>query len=627
MNSEPELNIEITNFDDHFSNFKLIIESLGDYLKKNCHEEKLTPQAANLTANFDAKQIIDGNEKLLINFIKLLLCISSLSSTKDKHLTKVSFLEAQTQNAYFSSVDHFLSLENNENDDKQNNSFDINNFDNLNLSESLVNDIKNLKNTIIPDKKEEGQEDLPKLTLGSSAFGINNPVNFDDNPFENDAQSKYFGKLLEIHKSNINNNKNLEPIKVEKKIYINPTNDLPELGKNPFDNIDNKNNLDKQNLQNIISDKPQAVIVEKKTYCNIVKLGQEGDKDGKITSITNMNNNNTNTNLSQVNEIALFLSGGDFLHKKINILEETLMKNSEMYNYVIDKYEKDLKILKEELENLKIKHKEEIDKLTKEKDEYINQVNDLSSLKNDNRNEIDKIKNELNSEKMKYNELLNIKINLEKEKNENNNFNNAQIEQKDKEILDLKKNIDELNRRLNKADIENSELKKTVEELRKQKEKEMNDYQKQIKDVTFLKDQEISMLNDKIKSEQNNINDKSLLLEKNFENYKINANKIHNDLMEQNNMLKSQVEEIPILREEVEKYKKLYENIDNENAKLHSDSMNFQDRLEMGGKLNMELKHKIEILEKKLNSDPYFAKEIMSRTLYNFALRIMNDNN
>ena len=627
MNSEPELNIEITNFNDHFSNFKLIIESLGDYLKKNCHEEKLTPQAANLTANFDAKQIIDGNQKQLINFIKLLLCISSLSSTKDKHLTKVSFLEAQTQNTYFSSVDYFLSLENNENNDKQNNSFDINNFDNLNLSESLVNDIKNLKNTIIPDKKEEGQEDLPKLTLGSSAFGINNPVNFDDNPFENDAQSQYFGKLLDMHKNNINNNNNLEPIKVEKKIYINPTNKIPELGKNPFDNIDNKNNLDKQNLQDIISDKPQAVIVEKKTYCNIVKLGQEGDKDGKITSIASMNSNNTNTNLSQVNEITLFLSGGDFLHKKINILEETLMKNSEMYNYVIDKYEKDLKILKEELENLKIKHKEEIDKLTKEKDEYINQVNDLSSLKNDNRNEIDKIKSELNSEKMKYNELLNIKINLEKEKNENNNFNNAQIEQKDKEILDLKKNIDELNRRFNKADIENNELKKTVEELRKQKEKEMNDYQKQIKDVTFLKDQEISMLNDKIKSEQNNINDKSLLLEKNFENYKINANKIHNDLMEQNNMLKSQVEEIPFLREEVEKYKKLYENIDNENAKLHSDNINFQDRLEMGGKLNLELKHKIEILEKKLNSDPYFAKEIMSRTLYNFAMRIMDENN
>ena len=569
------------------------------------------------------KQIINGNEKLLINFIKLLLCISSLSSTKDKHLTKVSFLEAQTQNAYFSSVDYFLSLENNENNDKQNNSFDINNFDNLNLSESLVNDIKNLKNTIIIENKEGTQEKAPKPSMGPSSFAINNTINLDDNPFENDAQSQYFGKLMDIHKNNINNN-NLKPIKVEKKIYMNPTNEISELGDNPFDNLDNKNNTDKQDIQNIISDKPQAVIVEKKTFCNIVKIGQEAGKDGK----TIVNKTNTNiSNISPVNEITLFLSGGDFLHKKINILEETLMKNSEMYNYVIDKYEKDLKILKEELENLKNKHKEEIEKLTKEKEEYMTQVNDLSSLKNDNQSEIDKIKNELSSEKIKYNELLNIKINLEKEKNENNNLNITRIEQKDNEILDLKKNIDELNRQLNKKEIENTELKKNVDELKKQKEKEQNDFQKQIKDITFLKDQEISMLNDKIKNEQNNINDKSILLEKNFENYKINSNKIHNDLMEQNNVLKKQVDEIPFLKEKIEKYKKLYEAIDNENAKLHSDSINLQDRLEMGGKLNIELKHKIEILERKLNSDPYFAKEIMSRTLYGFALRIMNENN
>ena len=106
----------------------------------------------------------------MINFMKLLLCISSLSSIKDKHLTKVSFLEAQTQNAYFSSVDYFLSLENNQNNnnDNQNNIFDINNFDNLNLSESLVNDIKNIKNAI-PEKKEGGEGDKLKLP-----FGINN---------------------------------------------------------------------------------------------------------------------------------------------------------------------------------------------------------------------------------------------------------------------------------------------------------------------------------------------------------------------------------------------------------------------------------------------------------------------
>ena len=551
--------------------------------------------------------------------MKLLLCISSLSSIKDKHLTKVSFLEAQTQNVYFSSVDYFLSLENNQNNnnDNQNNIFDINNFDNLNLSESLVNDIKNIKNAI-PEKKEGGEGDKLKLP-----FGINNDINLDDNPFDNNIQSQYFGKISDMHKLKnenkeknnlnnletlkeklINNNNNLEPIKVEKKMYINPSNDLSDIGKNPFEDMNNKNNTYNQNIS---SDQQTAVFVEKKTYCNIVKIGQDGgviNNDTKTANFTNTNNNTTNntSNISQGNEISFFLSGGDFLKKKIEILDETIIKNSEMYNYVIDKYEKDLKILKEELENLKIKHKEEIDKLTKERDDYLNQVNDLSTLKNDNQNEIEKIKNE-------------------------NNLNSNLIEQKDNEIFDLKKNIDEVNRQLNKKDIENIELNKNIEELKKQKEKEMLDFQKQIKDITFLKDQEISMLNDKIKSEQNNSNDKSLLLEQNFENYKINSNKIQNELMEQNNLLKKQVNEIPFLRDEIEKYKKLYENIDNENAKLHSESIDFQDRLEMGGKLNMELKQKIEILEKKLKSDPYFAREIMSRTLYNFALNLMTEKN
>ena len=55
--------------------------------------------------------------------------------------------------------------------------------------------------------------------------------------------------------------------------------------------------------------------------------------------------------------------------------------------------------------------------------------------------------------------------------------------------------------------------------------------------------------------------------------------------------------------------------------------MDYQDRLEVGGKINQELNQKIEVLERKLNSDPYFAKEIMSKTLYNFAVRIMAEGN
>ena len=135
------------------------------------------------------------------------------------------------------------------------------------------------------------------------------------------------------------------------------------------------------------------------------------------------------------------------------------------------------------------------------------------------------------------------------------------------------------------------------------------------------------MLNNKIKNEQISQNDKTLLLEKDFEEYKINSNKMNNELMNQNNELKKQINEIPLLKQEREKYKNLYETIDNENAKMHNEMMNYQDKFEMGRKLNEDLNRKISDLERKLNSDPYFAKEIMSKTLYSFATRIMMDNN
>ena len=275
--------------------------------------------------------------------------ISSLSSKKDEYLTKVSFLEAQTQNEYFSSVESFISIDNNNN---QNPTFDFNNIDNLNLSESLMNNLKSLNiNTSIQiqkdknfekqlEKKDIQEGETVKLTLGSSTFPINNQINCDDNPFENNVHSTFFAKkpdnknkneefksdqkkgifLNEIKTEILNNN--LKPIKVEKKIYTNEDED------NPFRN----DNDDKNN--------PQKVIVETKTYCNIVKIGKEiaGKENIKIDNI----------NFVPINEISFFLGGGDFLKRKINILEEILMKNSEMNNYVINKYEKDSKILKDE---------------------------------------------------------------------------------------------------------------------------------------------------------------------------------------------------------------------------------------------------------------------------------------
>ena len=79
---------------------------------------------------------------------------------------------------------------------------------------------------------------------------------------------------------------------------------------------------------------------------------------------------NKNINLSnerniQVNEISFFLSGGDFLHKKIDILDETIIKNSEMYNNILDKTEKQMAELKQskiDLEDANSKKDLEIDK-------------------------------------------------------------------------------------------------------------------------------------------------------------------------------------------------------------------------------------------------------------------------
>ena len=683
------------NYDDHVSNFKYIIENLETYLKNNCQEEKLTP-FAKLTDSFDINKIIEGDNETLINFAKLLLCISSLSSIKDKHLSNISPLKADIQNEYFSSLELFLQIENNE---KQIATFDLNILEDLNLSESLMNDLKDLKNETIEKEKnseqnnneENNKDEKIALTLGSSTFGINNKIENEDVNDDYDSNSKAI--ILDKNSNIINNEKenekkdekkdekdseqnlkfeqinvdinsipkellnvnNLKPIKESLNVYINTPQETTEpesnqINSNIFSNSDTNNNpfIDPDINKNPFADDPstskilenpyksttktEKVIVETKTYCNLVKIGKDG-----IPITTNINpdpNTNININNIPINQISFFLHGGDLLKKKIDILEETILKNSEMYNYASNKYETqikdkeaEIKNLKNIIENLKNEHKNELENINKEKDNYLNQVSDLSSLKNNNQSEIEKIKNELDNERKKYEDLLNIKNKLENENNENKNMNNIQNTQKDKEISDLKLKLDEINRKFNKLDIENIQLKKNIEELKQQKEKEFSEQQKQLKDISSLKDQEISMLNDKIKILQSNQNDKNMLLEKNFEEYKINSTKMNNDLMNQNNELKMQISEIPTLKQEIEKYKNLYENIDNENAKMHAEMINLQDRLQMGGKLNNDLNQKIRVLETKLKSEPYFAKEIMSKALFEFANKIMREKN
>ena len=61
-----------------------------------------------------------------------------------------------------------------------------------------------------------------------------------------------------------------------------------------------------------------------------------------------------NEGIVQISEISFFLSGSNFLHRKIDYLDETIIKNSEMYNSILDKKEKEMAFLKQsnlDLEN------------------------------------------------------------------------------------------------------------------------------------------------------------------------------------------------------------------------------------------------------------------------------------
>ena len=135
------------------------------------------------------------------------------------------------------------------------------------------------------------------------------------------------------------------------------------------------------------------------------------------------------------------------------------------------------------------------------------------------------------------------------------------------------------------------------------------------------------MLNNKIKAEQNNNNEKNTILEQDFEKYKITSSKMNQELKEQNDELKKQVNDIPILRQEIEKLKYYCNESEIEKQKLKNDILVYQQKLQNGENINREMSEKINYLEQKLNSDPYYARDIMSKTLYDFALKLMSENN
>ena len=86
-----------------------------------------------------------------------------------------------------------------------------------------------------------------------------------------------------------------------------------------------------------------------------------------------------------------------------------------------------------------------------------------------------------------------------------------------------------------------------------------------------------------------------------------------NLLRQENDQLKKQVENMNLLLQENNKLKNYYENDEKEKGKMKNEISMYHE--------------KINALEQKLNSDPYYAREIMSKTLYDFALKMMSEIN
>lgn len=250
-----------------------------------------------------------------------------------------------------------------------------------------------------------------------------------------------------------------------------------------------------------------------------------------------------NEGIVQISEISFFLSGGNFLHRKIDYLDETIIKNSEMYNSILDKKEKEMAFLKQS--------------------------------------------------------------NLDLE-----NFN----DEKSSQINELKQKVDEQLSELIKKNEEIIQLQKSFDEYKSIKEKQITEIMNQLKMINDSKNEMASSYNEQYKNDEIQIKKREEII---------------SQLQKENEELKNQVKN-GTSSQEIEELKKQMENMNllqQENTKLKNDFEDMEKEKEKAKNEIIMYQEKINILEQKLNSDPYYAREIMSKALYDFGLKMMSENN
>ena len=420
---------------DEVDNFSTLLMALQNYISIKIPAKRLTPNSE-LLSFFNIQSILNKDHKCLTYLIKLLLCISSFCSKKKENLKIISGLDLSLVQAYYDSVYLFL-LKNTERKSTQLNS---------NANSVLEEEKNSQKKEIEKLKKLVKDQDLVIRKYKTSEL-ISNDISLIQTEQDFLGTDDITNLDLDF---DINNN--VKNYKIEKNISF---------------------CFEKLNIKQI--------------YIDSLPISQK-----------NTNNSSNSFQVFSISKHNFNLSGGDFLHKKIDILDETILKNREMYQKVFNDFENEIKNLKKTIEELKNEHNEFITRMKKDHEIQINNI--LKDKNLNNTEDLIKLRNEKNTEIE----------NLRKIMNEKETIKNKEIEEMEKKIRE-----------------EKERREKEIELFNDDRIKRKNEYDKKINEL----------------------------------NYKI----------------------------------KDYE-------------------------------YQLQLAKNKLNSDPYFAKEIMSRTLYNFASKIMDEN-
>ena len=344
--------------------------TLQNYFSIKIPSKRLTPNSE-LLSFFNIQSILDKEHKSLINLSKLLLCISSFCSNKNNNLKKVSGLELSLVQVYYDSVYLFL-LKNTDKKSSVNNNI---------LTNSIIDEDKNSEK----DKKEI--ERLKKIIE------------------EKDS-------IIREYKTSELTNHDISVIQTDVD-FLAGADDLTMMN---FDlDFDNKNKI----VKNYEVEKNISFSFEK---INIKQIFM----DSLPTSQKNTNNSNNSSQNYSICKNYFYLCGGNFLQKKIDYLDETILKNRKMHEKIVNDYEFKIKGLKEKIEALKVEHNEEIMQMIKKQefeiqkiinDKNLNNSEELLRFRNEKNLEIQNLRNMMNcKENMKNREIEEMQNKLKEEK-------------------------------------------------------------------------------------------------------------------------------------------------------------------------------------------------------------------